>query len=120
MGKGDMQITIIKKEKYVHCVTGGSMLISSYKKMYDCIKNIISENLQHKMFLVLDFSKIDIVSSTCINIITSLRQDIMASDFELIIISPENDSKELFEITGLSNIYHIYATLNDFLKEKSL
>ncbi len=114
------QILVITKENYVCCEVQGAVLINSYAEFHNCIKGVISQALDTIRYLVLDFSKVDIVSSTCINIITSLSPEIQAAHFDLIIINPINESRELFEVTGLKNIYQIYDDFEEFLNEKKL
>lgn len=116
----DILITHEKHDAYTRCVVEGAALTSSYKTLQECIDKVISENIDSRKYLVFDFTKASMISSTCINVINSRREQLKETNWELVIISPADERGEIFELTGFSVIYPVYNSMKAFMVHKGI
>ena len=116
----DISITHEKHDAYTRCIVEGSALTSSYKTLQGCIDKIIGEKVDSKKYLVFDFSRASMISSTCINVINSRRKQLESSNWELVIISPADERGEIFELTGFNVIYPVYNSMEAFIVHKEI
>ena len=57
--------------------------------------------------LVLDFTKVEYISSSGLRVLLSLHKTMAAADGELIISKPAEMAVEVFEVTGFADILNI-------------
>ena len=120
MGEDDFSIRVVKEDLYTCCVVSGSVLSSSFRELQVAIEKILEERVDKRKYIIIDFSRVTIFSSTGINVINSRVEQIKTSMWDLVIISPEQGDSNLLEMTGLNRIYTVYPLLETFLKEKGI
>lgn len=120
MSEDNFLIREIRKEKYTCCVVSGPVLSSSFRELQIAIEKILEERIDKRKYIIIDFSRVKMFTSTCINVINSRIEQIKNSKWDLIIISPKEDASNLLEMTGLSKIYPTYSSMEMFLTEKGI
>ena len=118
--KDNFSIEIREYSSYTQCMVTGTVLTSSFKALQEVIDEALLQKIENDKYLVFDFSKTSMISSTCINVINSRKSEIKESKWELVIISPEGEGGDIFHLTGFSRIYPVYKSMEAFLKDKNI
>jgi len=63
--------------------------------------------------IVLEFTDLDYISSAGLRVLMIAAKKLRPVGGKLVIASPKEDVKEVFDIAGLSNIFPIFATLDE-------
>jgi len=113
-------IKVEENSSYTLCMVYGSVLSSSFKVFQDTLKESLHKKNEVKKYFVVDYSQVTMFTSTCINVIISLNEDIDKGNWELIIISPRLDISDLLDVTGFSRIHPVYNSFHAFLEDKGI
>ena len=120
MSKDDCSIRVVREERYTAAVVSGSVLSSSFRELQVAIEKILEERIDNRKFMVIDFSRVTMFTSTCINVINSRVEQIKNSMWGLILIAPKEDGSNLLEMTGLSKLYPVYPSMERFFEETGI
>lgn len=118
--KDKSSVEIREYSRYTQCIVTGIVLTSSFKALQEVIDKVLLQKIEDDKYLVVDFSKTSMISSTCINVINSRKNEIRESKWELVIISPEGEGGDIFHLTGFSRIYPVYKSMETFFKDKNI
>lgn len=118
--KDEFSVEIREYSSYTQCVITGAVLTSSFKALQETIDKVLLQKIENDKYVVFDFSKTSMISSTCINVINSRKSEIKESKWELVIIPPEGEGGDIFHLTGFSRIYPVYNSMALFLKDKNI
>lgn len=117
MGAFSIEHTI--QNRYIHCVVTGAVLTTSYKQLYDGLERALKK-CEGVLYFVVDYSHVTMFTSTCINVLITLQENITANGYELVLISTQNDINDILDITGFTQVYPVYDSMQLFLQEKAL
>lgn len=115
-----MSLSVFKKELYTKINFEGSLLISSHRMILDAVSLAIKEKGRNCKYIVLDFTKVKLITSVIINAIIQNNEIITQSGLKLVIIAPEKEKFSLFKLTGFSRLFPIYYTIKEFKKSKNI
>ena len=118
--KDQISVEIREYSRYTQCVITGSVLTSSFRKLQDVIDKVLLNKIENDKYFVFDFSKTSMISSTCINVINSRKEQFESSKWELVIVSPDGEIGDIFHLTGFSRIYPVYNSMETFLDDKNI
>lgn len=118
--KDEFSVEIREYSRYTQCMVAGIVLTSSFKALQEVIDEALLQKIKNDRYFIFDFSKTSMISSTCINVINSRKNELRESKWELVIISPEGEWGNIFHLTGFSRIYPVYNSMALFLKDKNI
>ena len=99
-----MQIIENRKDNMVELVVSGRLDANTSESLEKEIKNFLSYAAVKK--LILDFSKVEYISSATIRVLLSAQKTIKEGH-ELIILNPSEFCTQVFQITGADIFLHI-------------
>ena len=118
--KDKFSLKIRDYTRYTRCIVTGTVLTSSFRALQEVIDEVLQKKIDTVKYFVFDFSKTSMISSTCINVINSRKDQIKNSKWELVVISPEGEGVDIFHLTGFSRIYPVYDSMGSFLIDKNI
>ena len=98
-----LSITKTKDNDTLNAVISGRIDTSTSPEL----DNEIKSSLDGIKKLVLDFTKVEYISSSGLRVLLSLHKTMAAADGELIISKPAEMVVEVFEVTGFADILNI-------------
>lgn len=107
-------------QNYIQCRVIGAITSSSFKLYKETLQKAILQKQVSQRFFVIDYSEVEMFSSTCINVILSLKEIINNNECELVIVSSNKEVNELLDDTGFSRIFPVYRSMQSFLNEKNI
>ncbi len=66
--------------------------------------------------VVLDFSQVEFIDSSCLGVLVSTNKSIKESRGDLKLASMSDEVKSIFEITRLNKVFEIYETTNEAIE----
>lgn len=118
--KDEFSVEIREYGSYTHCIVTGSVLTSSFKVLQGAIDKVLAQEIDETKYFVFDFTQTSMISSICINIINSRKEQFDNSKWELVIIAPDGERGDLFHLTGFSRIFPVYNSMALFLKDEDI
>lgn len=105
----------IQKDKQCFIVNfSGPLMASAYKKIIDVISHIIVEKDNNRNYVLLNFTKVTLITSVIMNAINERKEDLEKSGLSLVIIAPSDEKFEIFKLTGFDRIFPRYTNVEDF------
>jgi anti-anti-sigma factor len=108
-----MEISELKTDQCVIIGITGRLDTTNYsileKKLMDMIDS-------HHDKILVDCSKMDYVSSSGLRILLMALKKITMAKGKFVLCSLQENIREIFEISGFTNIFEIYATQDEALK----
>lgn len=108
-----MELIEQKTEKCVIVCITGRLDTTNYSLLEKKLTDLI--NSQEEKILV-ECSKMDYVSSSGLRILLMALKKITAVKGKLVLCSLQENIREIFEISGFTNIFEIYPTQEEALK----
>lgn len=109
-----MSLSVLKKEQYFKIDFEGSLLISSHRMIVDTVLSAVREKSKTCKYIVLDFTNVDLMTSVIVNAIIQNKGVVAQAGLKLVIIAPEKEKFELFELTGFSRIFPTFHSVDEF------
>ena len=97
-----MNITFEKKDKTLTAVIEGALDTATSPEA----EKLINPNLDGIEKLILDFEKLEYISSAGLRLVINLAQSMDEKD-GMIIKNPNDDVAEVFELTGLTELFSL-------------
>ncbi len=98
-----MNIVCEKNEKTVKLIIEGRIDTTTSPELEEQVKSVIKDADE----LYLDFSDVVYISSAGLRVLLSAQKIANSSDKKMVILSPTDEVKEVFEITGFKDILTI-------------
>lgn len=67
--------------------------------------------------IVLEMSRVTFISSAGIGVTVKSHSLLKQKGFEMRVAAANEEVKKIYDLLGFSNVIHLYATLNDALKD---
>ena len=118
--KEPFAIQVLDRGQFVVLALAGAFMSTGFGRLRSTLEQIISRDSDSKRFLVLDLTETTLLTSSCLESMYAARRETETKDFEVVVVAPSDDIRELFELTGFDRFFAMYESVDAFVAEKGL
>ena len=113
-----VSIDIEKYDSYVKISLIGAFIAPSFQSFAEKIRKIITEGTNDQRYLVVDLTRVTIFTSACLDSLFAEKKRADSFEWNLVIVTPNEQMRELFELTGFNRFFPLYRSIDEFLNKR--